>query len=69
MTFVSFCGIAEEPGNPKTSNVVDLGYVARLLPMIPYEIIAAEVEKSFAAKSKLISIKPDALRKGYEYTV
>lgn len=64
---IPFYGIAEELGNPKTSNVVALGYVARLLPMIPYEIIAAEVEKSFAAKPKLIPINLDALRKGYEY--
>ena len=64
---IPFYGIAEELGNPKTSNVVALGYVARLLPMIPYEIIAAEVEKSFVAKPKLIPINLDALRKGYEY--
>lgn len=64
---IPFYGIAEELGNPKTSNVVALGYVAKLLPMIPYEIIAAEVENSFAAKPKLIPINLDALRKGYEY--
>ena len=51
----------------KTANVVAMGYIAKLLPMIPYEIIAAEVEKSFAKKPKLIPINLDALRKGYEY--
>ena len=58
--------MAEELGNPKTANVVALGYVAKLLPMIPYEIIAKEVENSFAAKPKLIPINLDALKKGYD---
>jgi len=63
---IPFYTMAQELGNPKTANVVALGYVAKLLPMIPYEIIAAEVEKSFAAKPKLIPINLEALRKGYE---
>ena len=58
--------IAQELGNPKTANVVALGYIAKLLPEVPYDIIAAEVEKSFAAKPKLIPINLEALRKGYE---
>ena len=66
---IPFYTMAQELGNPKTANVVALGYVAKLLPMIPYEIIAAEVEKSFAAKPKLIPINLDALRTGYEYHV
>lgn len=63
---VPFYAIAQELGNPKTANVVALGYVAKMLPMIPYEIIAAEVEKSFAAKPKLIPINLEALKKGYD---
>lgn len=63
---VPFYDLAQELGNPKTANVVAMGYIAKLLPMIPYEIIAAEVEKSFAAKPKLIPINLDALKKGYE---
>lgn len=64
---VPFYDIAQELGNPKTANVVALGYIAKLLPMIPYDTIAAEVEKSFAAKPKLIPINLEALRKGYAY--
>lgn len=64
---IPFYDLAQELGNPKTANVVALGYIAKLLPMIPYEIIAAEVEKSFAAKPKLIPVNLDALKKGYEY--
>ena len=63
---VPFYDIAQELGNPKTANVVALGYVAKMLPMIPYEIIAKEVENSFAAKPKLIPINLDALKKGYD---
>lgn len=64
---IPFYDIAQELGNPKTANVVAMGYIAKMLPMIPYEIIAAEVEKSFAKKPKLIPINLDALKKGYEY--
>ena len=63
---VPFYALAQELGNPKTANVVALGYVAKMLPMIPYEIISAEVEKSFAAKPKLIPINLEALKKGYD---
>jgi len=63
---VPFNEIAQELGNPKTANVVALGYIAKLLPMIPYDGIAAEVEKSFAKKPKLIPINLEALRKGYD---
>lgn len=63
---VPFYDIAQELGNPKTANVVAMGYIAKMLPMIPYEIIAAEVEKSFAKKPKLIPLNLEALKKGYE---
>ena len=55
---VPFNEIAQELGNPKTANVVALGYIAKLLPEVPYDIIAA--------KPKLIPINLEALRKGYE---
>lgn len=61
--------IAQELGNPKTANVVALGYVAKFLPMIPFENIAAEVEKSFEKKPKLIPLNLEALRKGYELEI
>ena len=64
---VPFYDIAQELGNSKTANVVALGYIAKMLPMIPYEIIADEVEKSFAKKPKLIPINLEALKKGYDY--
>ena len=64
---VPFYDIAQELGNSKTANVVAMGYIAKMLPMIPYEIIEAEVEKSFAKKPKLIPINLEALKKGYEY--
>lgn len=63
---VPFNGIAQELGNPKTANVAALGFIARFLPEITCEAIAAEVEKSFAQKPKLIPINLEALRKGYE---
>ena len=63
---VPFYDIAQELGNSKTANVVALGYIAKLLPEIPYDLIAKEVENSFAAKPKLIPINLQALRKGYE---
>ena len=55
-----------ELGNPKTANIVALGYIAKLLPMIPYDLVAEQVEKSFARKPKLIPINLEALKKGYE---
>ena len=61
-----FYDIAQSLGNPKTANVVALGYLAKLLPMIPYETVAAELERSFSAKPKLIPINLQALRMGYE---
>ena len=63
---VPFNDVAQELGNPKTANVVAMGYIAKLLPEIPFETISAEVEKSFAKKPKLIPINLDALRKGYD---
>lgn len=63
-----FYDIAQELGNSKAANVVALGYLAKLLPMIPYDLIAAEVETSFAKKPKLIPLNLNALRKGYELT-
>lgn len=63
---VPFYDIAQELGNSKTANVVALGYIAKYLPEIPYDMIAKEVENSFAAKPKLIPINLEALRKGYE---
>ena len=63
---VPFYDIAQELGNVKTANIVALGYIAKMLPMIPYENIAAEVEKSFAKKPKLIPINLEALHMGYE---
>ena len=66
---IPFYDIAKELGNTKTANVVAMGYIAKLLPVIPYELVAAEVEKSFAKKPNLIPINLDALRKGYDYVV
>lgn len=63
---VPFYDIAQKLGNTKAANIVSLGYIAKLLPMIPYDTIAAEVEKSFAKKPKLIPLNLEALRKGYE---
>lgn len=63
---IPFYDMAQGLGNPKTANVVALGYIARFLPEIPYELIAAEVENSFARKPQLIPINLDALRLGYE---
>lgn len=64
-----FSEIAQQLGNAKAANVVALGYLAKFLPMIPYDLIAAEVEKSFAKKPKLIPLNLQALRVGYEQTV
>ena len=63
---VPFNELAQELGNPKTANIVALGYLAKLLPMIPYELVAQQVERSFARKPKLIPINLEALKKGYE---
>lgn len=62
---INFNSIAVEVGNAKTANVVALGYIAKLLPEIPYELIQAEVERSFAKKPKLIPVNIDALGRGY----
>lgn len=64
---VPFLDTARELGNPKTANVVAMGYIAKLLPEIPYAAVAAEVEKSFAKKPKVIPINLEALRKGYDW--
>lgn len=61
-----FNDYAVEVGNAKTANVVAMGYIAKLLPEIPYDLIQAEVERSFAKKPKLIPVNIEALKKGYE---
>lgn len=61
-----FNDYAVEVGNAKTANVVAMGYIAKLLPEIPYDLIQEEVEKSFAKKPKLIPVNIEALKKGYE---
>ena len=63
---VPFYDIAQELGNLKTANIVALGYLAKLLPMIPYDLVAQQVGHSFARKPKLIPINLEALKKGYE---
>ena len=64
--YVPFNTMAQEVGNPKTANVVAMGYIAKLLPMIPLDIISDQVAASFAAKPKLIPVNLDAIKKGYE---
>ena len=63
---IPFNDIAVQAGNPKTANVVALGYVAKLLPEVPYDLIREFVEKSFEAKPQLIPINVKALSMGYE---
>lgn len=63
---ISFNDLAMEIGNPKTANIIALGCVARLLPMLPYHSIEDEVRKNFAAKPKLIDLNLEALRRGYD---
>lgn len=60
-----FNDIALEVGNAKTANVVAMGYIAKLLPEVPFELIKAEVEKSFAKKPKLIPVNMEALNRGF----
>lgn len=64
---IPFYEIAQQLGSSKAANVVALGYVAKYLPMIPYDLIEAEIEQSFAKKPKLIPMNKAALRTGYEY--
>ena len=66
---VPFNELAQEVGNPKTANVIAMGTLAKVLPEIPFERISAQVEKSFAAKPKLIPINLEALKKGYSLDV
>lgn len=66
-TKIPFYDMAQSLGNSKAANVIALGYVARYLPMIPYELIESEVAASFAKKPKLIPMNIEALRMGYEY--
>ena len=63
-----FNDYAVEVGNSKTANVVALGYIAKLLPEIPFDLIQKEVEKSFEKKPKLIPVNIEALKKGYALT-
>lgn len=63
---VPFYDVAQELGNSKTANIVAMGYIAKLLPMIPYEYFQEQVEMAFAKKPKLIPINLDALKKGYD---
>ena len=84
VTFVPFYGqekrggrtmcnitISDQVESPIISeaNIVALGYLAKLLPMIPYDLVAQQVEHSFARKPKLIPINLEALKKGYELSV
>lgn len=62
---IAFNEIAVEVGNPKTANVVAMGYIAKLIPEIPYEIIKDKVAESFAKKPKLIPVNMEAIDRGY----
>lgn len=64
---VPFYDIAQNLGNSKTANVVALGYLAKLLPEIPYDLIEDEVKKSFERKPALIPLNMEALKAGYEF--
>ena len=66
---VPFNELALELGNAKTANVVAMGVLAKYLPEIPYELISVQVQKSFAAKPKLIDINLKALYKGYSLEI
>lgn len=66
ITKLPFNDVALELGNGKTANVVALGYIAKLLPEVPLELIKAEVERSFAKKPKLIPVNIEAITKGSE---
>jgi len=61
-----FYDMAEQVGTVKSANMVAMGAVAQLLPMIKYEDLAGEVEAYFSKKPKLIPANLEALRIGYE---
>ncbi len=63
---VPFNEIAVEVGNSKTANVVAMGYIAKLLPEVPFEIIKEKVADSFAKKPKLIPVNMEAIQRGYD---
>ena len=63
---VPFNEIAVEVGNSKTANVVAMGYIAKLLPEVPLEIIKEKVADSFAKKPKLIPVNMEAIQRGYD---
>lgn len=63
---VPFNDIAVEVGNAKTANVVAMGYIAKLLPEVPLEIIKEKVADSFAKKPKLIPVNMEAIQRGYD---
>lgn len=64
ITKIPFNDVALNVGNAKTANVVAMGYIAKLLPEVPFELIQTEVEKSFAKKPKLIPVNIEALKRG-----
>ena len=43
-----------------------MGYIAKLLPEVPLDIIRDKVADSFAKKPKLIPVNMEAIRRGYE---
>jgi len=61
-----FCKIAEEAAAPQSANMVALGYIAKLLPMIPYEWLTTELEAAFVKKPELIAVNLEAMKRGYE---
>lgn len=63
---VPFNDIAVAVGNAKTANVVAMGYIAKLLPEVPLEIIKEKVADSFAKKPKLIPVNMEAIQRGYD---
>jgi len=67
IVFIPFNTMAQEVGNAKTANVVAMGYIAKLIPEVPLDIISDQVAASFAAKPKLIPVNLEAIKKGYEY--
>jgi 2-oxoglutarate ferredoxin oxidoreductase subunit gamma len=65
---VPFNDIAKEIGNPRTANMVALGYVLQHLDFISIDSIKEEIDKTFADKKpEVAEINKKALLAGHDY--
>ena len=58
--------IARAVGEPRVKNVVALGALQRVVPLLPAESLLAAIRQALGAKGNLVPLNEEAFRRGAE---